>query len=309
MATPASLTLNDAILNQLLPKLPNMTIAQIVKYTVRSTLKQMTQDYEMDYEHLKQTYLEDGADYYEVAAPVGFTTGSAGAPLTKVTETAIVPASKTAQAPTSLSKMKKEDLIRVCQELDLDIDGTVPELRTRIKDAGGLPTGSASSAVKALPGPDKPKGSEGTRGAGGASKPKKPKVPALITAGELTEEPMDPKPKSSKSKTEKPKGASKSKKADKPVHSHPIDEISPECQVCETYGNPLAAFGRADPSGSLADPEPEDDTEADYVEETKTLRERLNMLLASEAAGDGDDTEEDEAEEEAEEEEEAALEE
>lgn len=268
-------TLDAAILARLAPKLPQMTIAQVIKYVVRSTLKQLTNDFEMDFEDLKKTYLEDGADFYEVSAPVGW--GAAGAPVTKVpsASTAIVPAKAASAAPTSLSKMKKEDLIRVCQDMGLDIEGTVPELRTRIKDAGGLPSGglaAAPSGTKSLP-------------SGSKTKSSKPKVPAL-PAPELTEESMEivPAKASKSSSTTKSK---KKKTLEKPVHTHPIGEDgeASECQVCETYGNPLVA-------GASRAEDSEEPEESEYVEETKSLRERLNLLLATEMNQDDDDDEE-----------------
>jgi hypothetical protein len=257
----------------LAPKLPQMTIAQVVRAAVRSTLRQLTEDFEMDFKELKRSYLEDGADFYEVSAPVGW--GAAGAPVTKVPEAskAIVPAKAPASsAPTSLSKMKKEDLIRVCQDMGLDIEGTVPELRTRIKDAGGLPTGSGAAGPGTI-----------VKSSSSKSKSSKPKVPAL-PAPELTEESMGteivPAKKSSKSEGSSTK-TKKKKTLEKPVHTHPIGEDgeASECQVCETYGNPLVK-------------DPEEPEESEYVEETKSLRERLNLLLATEMNQDDDEVEE-----------------
>jgi len=265
-------TLDAAILAKLAPKLPQMTIAQVIRHAVRSTLRQLTNDFEMDFEDLKRSYLEDGADFYEIAAPIGYGSSAVSVPASKVPSTAIVPAKPT-QAPTSLSKMKKEDLIRVCQDLGLDIEGTVPELKSRIKDAGGLPTGGLAVAPSS----------------GSKSSKSKPKVPAL-PAPELTEEgpsapvPMEIVPaKASKSSTSTK--TKKKKTLEKPVHTHPMGEESAECQVCETYGNPL-----------VKDSE-EESEETEYVEETKSLRERLQLLLAAEQNQDGDDDDDEEEEE------------
>jgi hypothetical protein len=54
--------------------------------------------------------------------------------------------------------------------------------------------------------------------------------------------------------------------------------------VCETYGNSLVSATDA--------PEPE------YIEETKSLRERLDLMVAAEAEADDDEDEDSEAEEE-----------
>ncbi len=95
-----------------------------------------------------------------------------------------------------------------------------------------------------------------------------------------------PAKKSSKSEGSSTK-TKKKKTLEKPVHTHPIGEDgeASECQVCETYGNPL-----------VKDPE-EEPEESEYVEETKSLRERLNLLLATEMNQDDDEDEEDEDEE------------
>jgi hypothetical protein len=271
-------TLDAAILDKILPKLPSMTIAQIVRSAVRSTLRQITNDYDLEFADLKKTYLEDGADFYDVAAPVGFATGGSSTqapPVAPSKSTAIVTTTKS--APTSLSKMKKEDLIRACHELGLDIEGTVPELRARIKEAGGLPTGSGGGA--AGPSTGTIVSTKATSSKSSKSSSKKPKVPAL-PAPELEEEPTVPEPKATK--TTKPTKESKKPKKEKPVHDHPIEETSAECQVCETYGNSLVEEATDEP---------------EYVEETKSLRERLTLMLAAEAEADDEDGEEDEEEE------------
>jgi hypothetical protein len=171
--------------------------------------------------------------------------------------------------------MKKEDLIRACHELGLDIEGTVPELRSRIKDAGGLPASGGAVTTNATKAIEAPKGSKSS-----SKSSKKPKVPAL-PAPELEEEPTVPEPPKAKpSKGKEPKG-SKPKK-EKPVHDHPIEETSAECQVCETYGNSLVEEATDEP---------------EYVEETKSLRERLTLMLAAEAEAEDED-DGDEAEEE-----------
>jgi hypothetical protein len=278
MSSNTPQTLDAAILDKILPKLPQMTIAQIVRSAVRATLRQITNDYDLEFADLKKSYLEDGADFYDVAAPVGFATGGSSTqapPVAPSKSTAIVTTTKS--APTSLSKMKKEDLIRACHELGLDIEGTVPELRSRIKEAGGLPTGSGVGAAGPSTGTI-----VSTKATSSKSSSKKPKVPAL-PAPELEEEPTIPEPPKAKpSKGKEPKG-SKPKK-EKPVHDHPIEETSAECQVCETYGNSLV-----DTTGDSEAPE--------YVEETKSLRERLTLMLAAEANADDDGDEEDDEEE------------
>jgi len=272
-------TLDAAILDKILPKLPGMTIAQIVRSAVRATLRQITNDYDLEFADLKKSYLEDGADFYDVAAPVGFASGGSSTqapPVAPSKSTAIVTTTKS--APTSLSKMKKEDLIRACHELGLDIEGTVPELRSRIKDAGGLPASGGAVTTNATKAIEAPKGSKSS-----SKSSKKPKVPAL-PAPELEEEPTIPEPPKAKpSKGKEPK-TSKSKK-EKPVHDHPIEETSAECQVCETYGNSLV-----DTTGDSEAPE--------YVEETKSLRERLTLMLAAEANADDEDGDSEDDEEE-----------
>ena len=122
-----------------------------------------------------------------------------------------------------------QHLIEVLQRMKLSIEGTVPELRARIREAGGLAaappaTGPGSSRLLALPpaGSSKRKADDAS-----ASKAKKSKVLAL-PAPELDEEPMAlPAPKGKKSAPEKP------------MHTHPIAALPDNCVVCDTYGNPL----------------------------------------------------------------------
>lgn len=101
----------------------------------------------------------------------------------------------------------------------------MPELRARIRDAGGLAAAPPATAL-ALPG-----GKRKPDNGAGSSKPKKPKSKALaLPAPELDEEPLLALPAPT------PKGK---KAPEKPMHSHPIAEITDTCVVCDTYGNPL----------------------------------------------------------------------
>ncbi len=184
--------------------------------------------------------------------------------------------------------MKKEDLIAVCQRMGLSIEGTVPELRVRVRDAGGLQALPAQTQKKALmaPVPVQNGSTHGLSraeqdkkrkaGASSSAKPKKPKVPTL-PAPELTEEPMMPV-------DVKGKGP---KIPEKPSHNHPITEEGTNCQVCDTYGNPLAV-------NPLAGRNP---IEKPKSVDEEGLRSRLEKLLASQAEGQVEDCDEDEEEE------------
>jgi len=203
--------------------------------------------------------------------------------------------------------MKKEDLIAVCQRMGLSIEGTVPELRVRVRDAGGLQALPAQTQKKALmaPVPVQNGSTHGLSraeqdkkrkaGASSSAKPKKPKVRATfeeccdrwltatlpqvptLPAPELTEEPMMPV-------DVKGKGP---KIPEKPSHNHPITEEGTNCQVCDTYGNPLAV-------NPLAGRNP---IEKPKSVDEEGLRSRLEKLLASQAEGQVEDCDEDEEEE------------
>jgi len=145
-------SLPESIFASFSANLSQMTLTQIIQFTIRATLKQLTRDYEFDYKTLKSEYLEDtGVDYHDIDPPQN--TGVVSKPTSGSKE----PKAPVAGAPaTSLSKMKKEELVAVCQTMGLSVDGTVPTLRQRIKDAGGLP-GASTGGTKALPAPSKPK--------------------------------------------------------------------------------------------------------------------------------------------------------
>jgi len=204
--------------------------------------------------------------------------------------------------------MKKEELIVVCQRMGLSIEGTVPELRVRVRDAGGLQAVPAQPQKKALmaPVPVQNGSTHGISraeqdkkrkaGASSSAKPKKPKVSRVsktlgderliptilpqvptLPAPELTEEPMMPV-------DVKGKGP---KIPEKPSHNHPITEEGTNCQVCDTYGNPLAV-------NPLAGRNP---IEKPKSVDEEGLRSRLEKLLASQAEGQVEDCDEDEEEE------------
>ena len=102
-------------------------LGDVVSLVVKHTLIQVASDYQMDKVKFKEDYLGDSDSTFKVAPP--------RAP--KPREAPIVEPEP--EPPLALSKMKKEQLVEACQTMRLSIDGTVPILRQRIKEAGGLP--------------------------------------------------------------------------------------------------------------------------------------------------------------------------
>jgi len=187
--TKPLMSLASAIFDAFAPKMGKMTMHQIVRFTVKSTLKQVAKGYNMEYSELKKEYLKDGADFY-VDEPVGGVTAP----------TALVPAKAPKAVSTTstggTSKMKKEDLVAKCQELGLSTDGTVPELRARIK------------------------------GAPAPTKVKKPKAPLALEAPEVPEAPVEPE--SPSPETPAPEKKKKKKKVAPEAPVAPAAPVAPE---------------------------------------------------------------------------------
>jgi hypothetical protein len=132
--------LASVILGHLSVRVVTMSLEEIVRYSVKETLKQVAHDCaDLEYSVLKGQY----------AAPVGTTPP---APVVETARTKTPPAPVKAKAPKavkakaapkelfpevapkkSYSKMKKDDLVKECELLGLSSDGTVPQLRARLK--------------------------------------------------------------------------------------------------------------------------------------------------------------------------------
>ena len=128
---------------------------------IAKILRQVASDYNLDFDEMKSRYCGDTS--FELSEPVKKPELPAKVPtkvavkpkVPKVPKVDKVAEPKALQAPhalTALSKMKKPDLVRECEERDLDSEGTVSQLKDRIKEAriGTVP-------VKAAPKPKKEK--------------------------------------------------------------------------------------------------------------------------------------------------------
>ena len=148
---------------------------------IAKILKQVASDYNLDYEEMKSRYCGDTSfelsvptkdlknqitvDLEEPAAPKAPKVPAAPkapkvpkAPKEPATPKATkVPAAPKEPAQMALSKMKKPDLVMECEERGLDSEGTVAQLKDRVKDAraaSGKPV--RKKAPKSVPLPPPP---------------------------------------------------------------------------------------------------------------------------------------------------------
>ena len=115
-------------------------------------MKKIARDYDIDLEEMKQRYLTAPGE--EVEAPVvkkkkGVRTKAS---VLAEAEGNVLPETEKA---IPLSKMKKADLIKRCNELSLDESGTVAELKARIKEF--LANGPPFPEPEKEPEPEEPK--------------------------------------------------------------------------------------------------------------------------------------------------------
>jgi hypothetical protein len=147
-----------------------------IRTVITQTLKQVAHDYELNYKELKARYCsKESLTEYDV--PGGTQVVSVDlevdAPVPKPKKPSAKRAAKEPKAASeqgdkllALSKMKKADLIEECERRGLDSEGTIPQLKERVKDArAGAEPVKEPKAPKAKP--KEPK-----------VKPKEPKVKA-----------------------------------------------------------------------------------------------------------------------------------
>jgi len=103
-----------------------------IKSVITKTLKQVAHDYELNYKELKSRYCsKESLDEYELPGNTQVVTVD----LEETPEPVVRPKAKAASAVMALSKMKKGDLVQECEERGLDSEGTVSQLKERVKDA------------------------------------------------------------------------------------------------------------------------------------------------------------------------------
>jgi len=132
---------------------------------VAKILKQVANDYNLDFEEMKTRYC--GKSSFELMVPTKQVEVDLEAPAVPEPEsdTEIVPAPKpkkkaskpkepkepkedTSKKLMALSKMKKPDLVAECEERGLDSEGTVAQLKERVKEARESEAPTAPKAAK-----------------------------------------------------------------------------------------------------------------------------------------------------------------
>jgi len=173
------MSLVSAILGQLLEKVFSVPqrdiLGEQIAFAVKQALKQVAHDYDLEYQDLKDKYLTEGVemDGTEVAP-------SPPKAVKKTKPKAKAPAQiQAAPAKPALSKMKKDDLVKECEEFGISSEGTVPQLRERLK---GARAGTLAPAPEAPPPAPKKKA---------VKKKKSDKKEKPVHTHTLQEEPVD----------------------------------------------------------------------------------------------------------------------
>lgn len=109
---------------------------------IAKILRQVASDYNLDFDEMKSRYCGDTS--FELSEPVKKPV------VLELPAKVSKPKVDEPKALQALSKMKKPDLVRECEERDLDSEGTVAQLKDRIKEA-------RTGTVKAPPAKSAPK--------------------------------------------------------------------------------------------------------------------------------------------------------
>ena len=253
-----------------------------IKSVITQTLKQVAHDYELNYKELKSKYCSkeslneyetqtvsvdlelDATHHDEPEAEPKKKLPKAKAPK-EPKESAGQPKapnepSEQGDKPLALSKMKKADLVEECERRGLDSEGTIPQLKERVKDARAAEE-PAKTKVK-----EPKKASKVKESAEHSTKPK-------------VKEPKEPKA---------PKKSTKVKEPDAPpvppAPSLEEEDFEPVCRRCPDEVDDEVeedAVGEEDADAEDADAEDvevEDELEDEDVEDRQT---RLRKILAS----------------------------
>jgi hypothetical protein len=112
-----------------------------IKSVITRTLKQVAHDYDLNYNELKSRYCsKESLDEYDVPVNTHVVTVDLEEPEPKpkpepVKKVPKVVKAKALGAVMALSKMKKVDLVKECEERGLDSEGTVSQLKERVKES------------------------------------------------------------------------------------------------------------------------------------------------------------------------------
>ena len=143
-----------------------------IRAVITQTLKQVAHDYELNYKELKSRYCsKESLTEYDVpgSTQVVSVDLEVDAPVPKPKKPSAKRAAKEPKASSeqgdkllALSKMKKSDLIEECERRGLDSEGTIPQLKERVKDAraGAEPVKEPKAKSKVKPKEPKVKAKE-----------------------------------------------------------------------------------------------------------------------------------------------------
>ena len=143
-----------------------------IRAVITQTLKQVAHDYELNYKELKSRYCsKESLTEYDVpgSTQVVSVDLEVDAPVPKPKKPSAKRAAKEPKASSeqgdkllALSKMKKADLIEECERRGLDSEGTIPQLKERVKDAraGAEPVKEPKAKSKVKPKEPKVKAKE-----------------------------------------------------------------------------------------------------------------------------------------------------
>ena len=108
-----------------------------IRMVITQTLKQVAHDYSLEYKELKARYCSKESLTEFVPRSGQTVTVDLEVPAEVEVEAPAkkVPTVKKTGVSMALSKMKKTDLVRECEERGLDSEGTVSQLKDRVKEA------------------------------------------------------------------------------------------------------------------------------------------------------------------------------
>jgi hypothetical protein len=182
-----------------------------IKTIITRTLKQVAHDYELNYKELKSRYCsKESLEHYELPGQTRVVTvdleehptaAAAKKPVAKKPEpepepeaeaVPKEPKAKAASAVMALSKMKKGDLVAECESRGLDSEGTVSQLKERVKEARDkeVPESTRKKPKAKEPKAKEPKAKEPKEKK--APAPKKEKAPAKVKEKKVEVPPPPP---------------------------------------------------------------------------------------------------------------------
>jgi hypothetical protein len=236
-----------------------------IKSVIARTLKQVSHDYNLDYKELKSRYCsKESLEVYDVPGNTQVVTVD----LEVEVPPAEVPKVVKAKAPVAvmaLSKMKKGDLVKECEERGLESEGTVTQLKERVKEAREK-EGDPKKKPKAKE-PKEPK----------AKPVKEPKEPKAKPVKEPKAKPVKEPAKAVKKVKEVPAPPPPPVALEEEEEDEDEDEDPDDVDVCKRV---------------VEDEEEEDEDDDDDVGDS--LQEKLRKILAEADAEEEEDYDDEE---------------